>query len=52
MPEPIPPTPHRPTRQQLRRHLELLAVATAEDFDELLGDLLRQTYGTPAAQIG
>ena len=53
MPEPDPkPTPHTPTRQELRTHLDLLAVATTEDFDELLGDLLRRTYGTPAAQIG
>ena len=52
MPEPTPPIPHKPTRQELRRHLELLAVATTEDLDELLGDLLQHAYGTPAAQIG
>ena len=52
MSESTPPTPHKPTREQLLEHLELLSVATTEDLDELLGDLLRQTYGTPAAQIG
>jgi hypothetical protein len=48
------PHPDNPqvSREELCEHMALLAVATAEDFDELLGDLLRLPYPTLATQIG
>jgi hypothetical protein len=40
------------TSDELREHLELLKVASRDDLDELLTDLLCQVYRTKDAQNG
>ena len=44
--------PSNMTAEQLSEHLRLLDVASRDDLDELLTDLLCHVYGTLASQNG